>query len=63
MQFLPLETPFALWAQAAQAAAGHGPHQSHWDTLAAAGYELGTAARRMEQLYDRLVPAGKETAR
>ena len=63
VQFLPLETPFALWAQAAQAAAGHGPHQNHWDTLAAAGYELGTAARRMEQLYDRLVPAGKETAR
>ena len=60
VRFLPLETPFSLWAQAAQAAAGRGPHQSHWDTLAAASYELGTAARRMEQLYDQLAPDARE---
>ena len=47
VQFLPLDAPFSLWAQKAQAA-GRGPHQSHWDTLAAASYELGTAARQME---------------
>lgn len=62
VQFLPLDAPFSLWAQKAQAA-GRGPHQSHWDTLAAASYELGTAARQMERLYDRLVPAEKEAAR
>ena len=31
-----------------------GDHADHWQTLAAAGYELKTAAHRMEQLYDKL---------
>ena len=34
--------------------AAHGDHTDYWPTLAAAGYELKTAARRMEELYDRL---------
>ena len=62
VQFLPLETPFAAWADAALAAADHGPYQSRWDALAAAGYELGEAARRMQALYDRLVPDAKPDA-
>ena len=32
----------------------YGDHTDYWPTLAAAGYELKTAARRMEELYDRL---------
>ena len=32
----------------------HGDHDDHWAALSAAGYELKTAARRMEQLYDKL---------
>ena len=38
------------------------PHQSRWDALAAAGYELGEAARRMQALYDRLVPNARPDA-
>ena len=34
--------------------AAHGDHDDHWAALSAAGYELKTAARRMEQLYDKL---------
>lgn len=62
VQFLPLDAPVELWAQTGRQAAGHGPHQSYWDALADASYELGTAARQMEALYDRLVPAEKEVA-
>lgn len=62
VQFLPLETPFTAWADAALAAADHGPHQSRWNALAAAGYELGEAARRMQALYDRLVPDARPDA-
>ena len=54
VHFLPLDAPLAVWAATAQRIAGCGPHADHWAQLAAAGYELGTAARRMEQLYDRL---------
>ena len=56
VQFLPLSTPFADWAAAAARAAGRGPHADHWPALEAAGYELKTAARRMERLYDSLAP-------
>ena len=38
----------------AEAIAAHGDHDDHWAALSAAGYELKTAARRMEQLYDKL---------
>ena len=62
VQFLPLDTPFSAWADAALAAADHGPHASRWDALTCAGYELGEAARRMEQLYDRLAPDAREEA-
>ena len=54
VHFLPLEAPLDEWAAAADRIAGHGPHADHWAALAAAGYELHTAAARMEQLYDQL---------
>ena len=41
-------------AAKAEAIAAHGDHDDHWAALSAAGYELKTAARRMEQLYDKL---------
>ena len=62
VQFLPLETPFSAWADAALAAADHGPPQSRWDALAAAGDALGEAARRMQALYDRLAPNARPDA-
>ena len=58
VRFLPLSAPFAAWAEAAVQAASTGPHTDHWDTLAGAGYELKTAARRMEALYDALAEEG-----
>ncbi len=42
------------WAAKAEAIAAHGDHDDHWAALSAAGYELKTAAHRMEQLYDKL---------
>ena len=54
VHFLPLSAPLADWAATANRIAAHGDHADYWPTLAAAGYELKTAARRMEQLYDRL---------
>ena len=54
VHFLPLDAPLAVWAATAQRIAGQGGHADHWAQLAAAGYELGAAARRMEQLYDEL---------
>jgi len=35
-----------------------GPHADYWPTLAAAGYELKTAAHRMEQVYDKVAGEG-----
>ena len=54
VHFLPLAAPLSDWASKADAIAPGGNHADHWQTLAAAGYELKTAARRMEQLYDKL---------
>ena len=54
VHFLPLAAPLSDWASKADAIAPGGDHADHWQTLAAAGYELKTAARRMEQLYDKL---------
>ena len=54
VHFLPLSAPFEEWAAKAAAIAGSGPHADHWPVLEAAGYELKTAARRMETLYDKL---------
>ena len=54
VHFLPLDAPLAEWADTAARIAGRGPHADHWAELAAAGYELHTAARRMEELYDKL---------
>ena len=54
VHFLPLAAPLSDWAAKADAIAPGGDHADHWQTLAAAGYELKTAARRMEQLYDKL---------
>ena len=54
VHFLPLTAPLTEWAAKANEIAAHGDHTDYWPTLAAAGYELKTAARRMEELYDRL---------
>ena len=54
VHFLPLAAPLTDWAAKAAAIAAHGDHDDHWAALSAAGYELKTAARRMEQLYDKL---------
>lgn len=54
VHFLPLDAPLAQWADTALALAVGGDHADHWPQLAAAGYELRTAAQRMQQLYDRL---------
>lgn len=54
VHFLPLDAPLNQWAATAQKIAGQGPHADHWAQLAAAGYELHTAAARMQQLYDQL---------
>lgn len=54
VHFLPLSAPFEEWAAVADRIAVGGRHADHWEVLAAAGYELKTAARRMEQLYDKL---------
>ena len=54
VHFLPLAAPLTEWAAKADEIAIGGDHADHWQTLAAAGYELKTAARRMEQLYDKL---------
>lgn len=54
VHFLPLSAPFAQWAAVADRIAPGGPHTDHWPVLAAHGYELNAAARRMEHLYDTL---------
>lgn len=54
VHFLPLDAPLSDWAAAARRIAGTGPHADHWAELAAAGYDLDAAARRMEALYDQL---------
>ena len=54
VHFLPLAAPLTEWAAKADEIAVGGDHADHWPTLTAAGYELKTAARRMEQLYDKL---------
>lgn len=54
VHFLPLDAPLTDWAAEADRLAVGGPHDDHWDTLAAAGYELHTAADRMSALYDKL---------
>ena len=54
VHFLPLAAPLTEWAAKADEIAVGGDHADHWQTLAAAGYELKTAAHRMEQLYDKL---------
>ena len=52
---LPLTDPPARWAAAARQMAVGGPHADRWPQLTAAGYAQQTAARRMEELYERLV--------
>lgn len=54
VHFLPLDAPPEEWAALADRIAVGGPHADHWPVLEAAGYELKTAARRMEELYDTL---------
>ncbi|MGN0983586.1 MAG: glycosyltransferase [Gemmiger sp.] len=54
VHFLPLTASPEQWADLAGRLAVGGPHADHWPVLAAAGYELKTAAHRMEQLYDQL---------
>ena len=54
VHFLPLDAPLTEWAATANRIAGQGDHADHWAELSAAGYELHTAAARMEQLYDQL---------
>ena len=54
VHFLPLDAPLDEWAATARRIAGCGPHADRWAELEAAGYELHTAARRMEELYDQL---------
>ena len=54
VHFLPLDAPLSAWAALADTLAVGGDHTDYWPTLSAAGYELKTAARRMEQLYDKL---------
>lgn len=54
VHFLPLSAPPAQWAAEAGRIAAQGSHADYWPQLAAAGYALDTAARRMEALYDRL---------
>ena len=54
VHFLPLDAPLTDWAATAVRIAGRGDHADHWAELSAAGYELQTAAARMEQLYDQL---------
>ena len=54
VHFLPLDAPLNQWAATANGIAGQGDHADHWAELSAAGYELHTAAARMEQLYDQL---------
>ena len=54
VHFLPLDAPLSEWAATAEGIAGHGAHADHWAELSVAGYELHTAAARMEQLYDQL---------
>ena len=56
VEFLPLSASFETWADTARRMADCGVHESRWDKLEAAGYELSAAARRMEALYDALVP-------
>ena len=58
VHFLPLTAPFEEWAKTADSIAPGGPHTDHWPTLAAAGYELKTAAHRMEQVYDKVAGEG-----
>lgn len=58
VRFLPLDAPLDTWAAQADAIAPGGPHADHWAALEAAGYELRTAAARMEQLYDSLAGEG-----
>ena len=59
VRFLPLSTPFADWAAAADKAAVGGNHADEWPVLASAGYELHTAAGRMQVLYDQLAGEAK----
>lgn len=54
VRFLPLAAPPEEWAALADEIAPGGPHRDHWPALEAAGYELKTAAHRMEALYDKL---------
>lgn len=54
VHFLPLAAPLPEWAALADRLAVGGAHADHWAELSAAGYELKTAARRMETLYDKL---------
>ena len=61
VHFLPLSAPLSDWAALADRIAVGGPHADHWPVLEAAGYELHTAARRMEQLYDKLAGSREET--
>ena len=58
VHFLPLSAPFEEWAKTADSIAPGGPHADYWPTLAAAGYELKTAAHRMEQMYDKVAGEG-----
>ena len=58
VHFLPLSAPFEEWAKTADSIAPGGPHADYWPTLAAAGYELKTAAHRMEQVYDKVAGEG-----
>lgn len=58
VHFLPLSAPFEEWAKTADSIAPGGPHTDYWPTLAAAGYELKTAAHRMEQVYDKVAGEG-----
>ena len=58
VHFLPLSAPFEEWAKTADSIAPGGPHADYWPTLAAAGYELKTAAHRLEQVYDKVAGEG-----
>jgi len=54
VHFLPLTASFEEWAEKTAQIASRGDHKDYWPVLEAAGYELRTAARRMEALYDKL---------
>lgn len=51
VHFLPLDAPASRWAEAIDRTVRCAEHPDRWDALAAAGYDLDAAARRMEEVY------------